>query len=218
MRIVKPESLHQQAYHIIKSEILEGVYQPSERIVEAKAASKLGISRGPVREAIRMLIQDGLLVYNDGYVKVYTPTVQDVVDLFQCRESLEALAISLAIHNISEMEKEKLQENLVASYQANEKKDIIELGKLDQAFHDMIIYASKNKQLTELLEMIRAKIHYMRSNMVKENFYPTLVEEHEKIIDLLFSGDERGSQEYIRQHIKKGLDGVLMHIDKNASK
>lgn len=76
-QIVKPESLHIQAYNILKQSILDGERQPSERIVEAKVAGILGISRGPVREAIRMLIQDGLLVYNDGFVKVYEPTIDD---------------------------------------------------------------------------------------------------------------------------------------------
>ncbi|AUJ25066.1 GntR family transcriptional regulator [Virgibacillus dokdonensis] len=75
MRIVKPESLHLQTYAILKEEILEGAYRPGERVVEAKIANQLGISRGPVREAFRMLIQDGLLIYNDGFVRVYHPLI-----------------------------------------------------------------------------------------------------------------------------------------------
>ncbi|CDQ41244.1 MULTISPECIES: GntR family transcriptional regulator [Virgibacillus] len=217
-RIIKPESLHLQAYHILKEEILEGEYKPSERIVEAKAASKLGISRGPVREAIRMLIQDGLLTYNEGYVRVYTPTVQDVVDIFQCRESLEALAISLAIYHITEVEKEQLTNNLQATYQAYEQQKTIELGKLDQEFHDIIIHASKNKQLKELLEVIRTKIHYMRISMVKGEFYPSFVSEHERLAELLFKRNEAEANELMKQHIKKGLDGVLMHIEKAQSR
>lgn len=87
-KIIKSESLHLQSYNLIKEAIMEGRLQPNERVVEAKVAGKLGVSRGTVREAIRMLIQDGLLIYNEGFVRVYQPNVQDIIDIFQCRESL----------------------------------------------------------------------------------------------------------------------------------
>ncbi|GAA0428756.1 MAG: GntR family transcriptional regulator [Bacillota bacterium] len=212
-RIVKPESLHLQAYHILKEEIVKGEYKPYERVVEARLAKKLGISRGPVREAIRMLIQDGLLTYNDGYVRVYKPTVKDVVDIFQCRESLEALAIRLAIEHITEAEEEQLQKNLHDTIKAYERDKVIELGQLDQQFHDIIIHASKNSQLLALLEAIRTKIHYMRISMVKGDFYPSFVKEHERLIELLLKGNEDDAIALMKQHINKGLEGVLMHIN-----
>src|SRR5699024_3357827 len=95
--IVRPKSLHLQAYTILKESIIAGDRQAAERIVEAKVASALGISRGPVPEAIRMLIQYGLLHYNKGFVKVYVPVGAEIRELFECRESLEVLAVSLAI-------------------------------------------------------------------------------------------------------------------------
>ncbi|MGY0694254.1 GntR family transcriptional regulator [Virgibacillus sp. FSP13] len=211
-RIIKPESLHLQAYNIIKKGILEGDYQPSERVVEARMADKLGISRGPVREALRMLIQDGLLNYNDGFVRVYQPTVQDVVEIFQCRESLETLAISLAIKNIADEERKKLAINLKETSKAFANDKGMELGKLDQQFHDIIITASKNKQLMELLDVIRTKIHYMRTSMVNGDFYPSFVEEHERIYQILLEGNEEEAKKIMKKHINKGLEGVLMHI------
>ncbi|WP_188456928.1 GntR family transcriptional regulator [Virgibacillus oceani] len=212
-RIIKPESLHLQAYNIIKKGILEGNYQPSERMIEAKMADQLGISRGPVREAFRMLSQDGLLTYNDGFVRVYQPAVQDVVEIFQCRESLETLAISLAITNISHEEMEQLSNNLTETAIASDHNSGIELGKLDQQFHDIIINASKNKQLIELLEVIRTKIHYMRNSMVNGEFYPSFVEEHERIYRLLLERNGAEAVKIMKVHIKKGLDGVLQHIN-----
>ncbi|MFC5589706.1 GntR family transcriptional regulator [Sporosarcina soli] len=214
-QIIKPESLHLQAYNIIKKSIMEGEYKPSERVVEARVASKLGISRGPVREAIRMLIQDGLLIYNDGFVRVYKPTVQDVIDIFECRESLEVLAIRLAIKNISKEEKEQLATNIKETKEAMNRGVVVELGQLDQQFHAMIIQASKNKQLIELLEVIKTKIHYMRNSMIKGEFYPTFVEEHEGIVKILHEGNEEEAVKIMSLHIKKGLEGVLLHLDNN---
>lgn len=210
-RIIKTESLHLQAYNIIKKSIMQEEREPNERVVEARVASELGISRGPIREAIRMLIQDGLLIYNDGFVRVYQPTVQDVVDFFQCRESLETLAIQLAIMHITDEEKDQLATNI------KETKKVMahgmELGQLDQQFHAIIIQASKNKQLIELLEVIKTKIHYMRNSMVGGAFYPSFIEEHERIYQILLDGDEEKAVKIMSTHIKKGLDGVLLHID-----
>lgn len=213
--VVKTASLHLQAYHIIKNAIMEGAYQPSERLVEAKAASKLGVSRGTVREAFRMLIQDGLLTYNDGFVRVYQPSVKDVMDIFQCRESLETLAIRLAIKNISTSELEQLATNLKDTREAMNDGRAIELGQLDQQFHTIIIQASGNSHLIELLEVIKTKIHYMRNSMVKGDFYPSFVEEHEQIYEILLEGNEMRAVERMKQHIEKALEGVLLHIDLN---
>ncbi|MHA6252235.1 GntR family transcriptional regulator [Oceanobacillus sp. CAU 1775] len=213
MSIIKSESFHLQAYHILKKSIMEGERKPSERIVEAKVASQLGISRGPVREAIRMLIQDGLLIYNNGFVRVYQPTVQDIIEIFQCRESLETLAIKLAIKNITDKEREQLRNNI------SETKNTLEhsmlLGELDQQFHTIIFHASKNNQLIELLEVIKMKVHYMRNSMVGGQFYPSFIEEHERLYELIIKGDETEAVKMIRMHIKNGLEGVLLHIENN---
>ena len=209
-KIIKSESLHLQAYHLIKELIMEGELKPAERVVEAKIASRIGTSRGTVREAIRMLIQDGLLIYNDGFVRVYEPTVDDVVDIFQCRESLEVLATRLAIKNISDEVKDQLTANLKETKKV--KKDSHELGQLDQEFHTIIIEASNNGQLIKLLEVIKVKTHYMRNSMVGGTFYPSFIEEHEQIYEELVNGNEEEVANIMSIHIKKALEGVLLHI------
>jgi len=209
-KIVKSESLHVQAYNLIKEAIMEGNLKPDERVVEAKVASKLGISRGTVREAIRMLTQDGLLIYNDGFVRVYKPTVDDVVDIFQCRESLDVLAARLAIKNLTDEVKEKLAVNLEETKKV--KQDSPELGQLDQQFHTIITEASNNGQLIKLLEVIKAKIHYMRKSMVGGSFYPSFIEDHERIYEELLNGNEEEVAKLTSAHVKKALEGVLMHI------
>ncbi|GIO23651.1 GntR family transcriptional regulator [Oceanobacillus sp. J11TS1] len=213
-RIIKTESLHLQAYNLIKESIMEGELQPNERVIEAKIAAKLGVSRGTIREAIRMLIQDGLLIYNNGLVRVYQPTVQDIVDIFQCRESLETLAARLALRNFSEDIKNQLAENLKETKEVE--KDSRKLGQLDQQFHTIIIEASKNKQLIELLETIKSKIHYMRKSMVGGEFYPAFIEEHERIYMALIEGDEERLLRIISRHIKRALGGVMRHINSKS--
>lgn len=209
-KIIKAQSLHLQAYNLIKEAIMEGKLKPDERVVEAKVASNLGISRGTVREAIRMLTQDGLLIYNNGFVRVYQPTIDDVVDIFQCRESLEVLAVRLAIKNADDELKEKLHRNLVETKKVQP--DSPDLGQLDQEFHTIIIEASNNRQLIDLLEMIKVKIHYMKNSMVGGSFYPSFIKEHEEIYEAFLKNDEKIAAELMQAHIQKALDGVLRHI------
>ncbi|GIO20453.1 GntR family transcriptional regulator [Oceanobacillus oncorhynchi subsp. incaldanensis] len=209
-KIIKSESLHLQAYQLIKESIMQGDLNPGERVVEAKIASKLGTSRGTVREAIRMLTQDGLLIYNDGFVRVYEPTVDDIADIFQCRESLEVLAIRLAIKNLTDEVKLNLDNNLKET--KNVKPDSPELGQLDQQFHTIITKASNNGQLIKLLEVIKVKIHYMRKSMVGGAFYPSFIDEHEQIYEAILNENEEDAVHLMSAHIKKALEGVLKHI------
>lgn len=209
-KIIKSESLHLQAYQLIKETIMKGDLNPGERVVEAKIASKLGTSRGTVREAIRMLTQDGLLIYNDGFVRVYEPTVDDIADIFQCRESLEVLAIRLAIKHLTDEVKVNLANNLIET--KNVKPDSPELGQLDQQFHTIITEASNNGQLIKLLEVIKVKIHYMRKSMVGGAFYPSFIDEHEQIYEAMLSENEEDAVHLMSAHIKKALEGVLAHI------
>lgn len=190
---------------------MEGRLQPAERIVEAKTAKDLGVSRGTVREAVRMLIQDGLLLYNDGFVRVYNPSKKDIIDIFQCRESLEVLAISLAFKNMDEDTLQKLKKNIEETKSLESRSP--ELGYYDQEFHTIIIESSDNDHLIKLLEAIKVKIHYMRNCMVGEPFYTSFIEEHQRIYDALSDGDEESATKLMSEHVQKALKGVFMHIE-----
>ncbi|MGY4690928.1 GntR family transcriptional regulator [Salibacterium sp. K-3] len=216
-RIVKSESLHMQTYHIMKNSILEGEYKPDERLVEAKIAENIGVSRGTVREAIRMLVQDGLLIYNEGQVRVYNPAVEDIVEIFQCRESLEELAVRLAVKNISTEELNGLDENIQKVKEKVNHNSNAELGELDQEFHNTVIASSKNKQLIELMDTIKTKIMYMRNTMTGNDYLPPFINDHERIYNALWNRNEEEAVDEMRAHINRGLDGVLSHINNKLS-
>lgn len=210
-KIIKAESLHIQAYHLIKESIMNGKLKPEDRIVEARTAKELGVSRGTVREAVRMLIQDGLLLYNDGLVKVYNPSRKDIVDIFECRESLEVLAIRLALKNLDEDTLRRLAQNIEETKKLDSSSS--GLGTYDQEFHTIIIESSNNNHLIKLLEAIKVKLHYMRNCMVGEPFYTSFIEEHQRIYDALADRDAERAETLMSEHVQKALKGVLMHIE-----
>jgi len=99
--IVKVDPFHIQAYKLIQKTLLDTKYNSGQQVTENSLATKLGISRGPIREAIRMLIHDGLLIQKRSYTYVFDTKFDDVMDLYLCKERLEPLCAKLAARNIN---------------------------------------------------------------------------------------------------------------------
>ncbi|WP_241209835.1 GntR family transcriptional regulator [Bacillus atrophaeus] len=104
----KPKPFYEQSYHAIKRMIFEGKLKPGERIVEAKMAKELGVSKSPLREAIRVLEKEGLVVI-DTRVMVYKPTIKDVEEIYFCRMALESFAAGLTTRIASAEELENIE-------------------------------------------------------------------------------------------------------------
>src|SRR5699024_7026099 len=126
----------------------------------------------------------------------------DIQEIFECRESLEVLAIKLAIERGDDVFLEELSNNIEETKRVLDQG--IKLKQMDQQFHSIIIHASDNAHLIQLLEMIKAKIHYMRGSM-ETTFYPTLFEEHERIYHAIQEKNVEKAEKLIRTHIQKGL-------------
>jgi DNA-binding GntR family transcriptional regulator len=206
MHIQRPGPLHEQAYQILLTMFLEGEYQPGERLVETKLATKLGVSRGTIREAVRMLIKDGLLTQNESAIYIYKPTLQDVIDLYECRERLESLAAKLAAVNITESFEKQINEVLVKSKLEKHPSILVELNT---HFHELIIRASGNNQLIGLLETIRTKSLYMRNNILRDYYMTSdrknYIYEHEQIFRAIKEKNPSKAEEEMSNHIKNDL-------------
>ncbi|MET3321546.1 UNVERIFIED_ORG: DNA-binding GntR family transcriptional regulator [Peribacillus simplex] len=205
--IKKTEPLHSQVYTIVKEMILEGEYQPGERLVETKVAENIGVSRGTVREAFRMLTKDDMLVQDGNVLLVYNPTAQDILDLYECRKSLESLAARLAAHNITEEQLNELEQIIDESKEALMKNDKQKLTNLNQQFHDIIACASLNKQLIQLFEVIKTKVLYIRNCILKElmESFPDLVNDHIQIYSALKDRNPLKTEEKMGEHIQRSL-------------
>ncbi|MDM5358418.1 GntR family transcriptional regulator [Peribacillus sp. ACCC06369] len=209
MQIIRPGPLHEQAYQILLTMLLEGEYQPGERLVETKLAEKLGVSRGTIRESIRMLIKDGLLIQNESVISVYKPTLQDVIDLYECRERLESLAAKLAVENMTESLEKQINEVLMKSKKALAEEHPSKLVELNTQFHELIIRASRNNPLMGLLETIRTKSLYMRNNILRDYYLTSnrksYIGEHEQIFKAIIEQDPIKAEEEMSKHINNDL-------------
>ncbi|MEK5388998.1 GntR family transcriptional regulator [Margalitia sp. FSL K6-0131] len=209
IEIVRSTPLHEQIYDILLKQIIQMDLQPGELVVETNLAKKLGVGRGTLREAVRMLLKDGLLVQRSGAIHIYKPSVQDVIEIYQCRERLESLAAQLAAGHMTEEIEHELWRLIVESKNAFLDGRISESVELNTKFHETIIKASHNHQLIALLETIRTKTLFMRSNITRDYYYSSrdtsYIEDHELIFLALKEKDPFKAQQRMSEHILHDL-------------
>ena len=203
--VKKPTPFYDQLYHAIKKMIIDGVYKPGERIVESKLAKEMNLSRTPIREAIRALENEGLVVIDEkSRILVYTPTAKDVEDVYQCRMALESLAVRLTIRRASDADIQQLERTLnqvrtMIEQQAYPKDEVIELNS---QFHNLIYQYSGNHLLQKHLNGLKSLLHLYRVlNFQGENRDWIIYNEHHEIYRWIKERDEEKAAEAMIQHL-----------------
>lgn len=210
LSIVKTEPLHAQLYQLIKKRLIEGFYSPGERLVEVRLAEEFEVSRAPVREAMRMLVQDELLIQNGNRLYVFEPTLQDMVDIYQCRKRLESLAARLAALNINDVQLESLCNIIEETNEAWNREDMTQVVQLNTCFHETVLNASGNGQLISLTNMIRDKVTYLRNCSFKGNVRGvSFLREHERIVAALRGRNGEKAEIEMNGHIENDLQALI---------
>ncbi len=207
--------LRDVAFRKLRQAILRGELQPGQRLMEIALAEQLGVSRTPVREAIRMLEQDGLAVMipRRGAVvsKISGKNLRDVLEV---RRALEELAVDLACTRMTDEDFQKLKEaneRFSATLSGN---DITKMAEADEAFHDLIYQASDNARLVQLEMQLREQMYRFRIEHLKEKSKRyRLVEDHNAIIRNLVNRDSDNAREAIREHINAQEVVVMKMIE-----
>jgi len=207
--LIKSSPYYEQVYNQLKTMIIQGKFTPGERIYEAKIAEGFQVSRSPVREAIRVLAREGLLVVRNKQITVYHPTLRDVEEIYQCRMALESLAARLASGMASDEELVKIESVL------NKTKEMIEEGEeknkeqlvcLNARFHDLIIEFSKNLRLQQQLEHLRSLSYFYRVlNFQGAGRARVILEEHQEIFAQIRSRREVEAAALMERHIANDL-------------
>ncbi|WP_188383371.1 GntR family transcriptional regulator [Ornithinibacillus halotolerans] len=197
------ENKQQKVYRILKGRIIEREYVPGQRIVIDQIAKELETSTIPVREAIRQLEAERLVVYKRNVGPVVAEVNEsDYLDTVHVLALLEGFAASLAAKNFTQEKINRLRELNRLMEEALENFDVIQFSRLNSAFHQTISEACGNTYLLETIKHTVNRIDSIRgtgstlySKRVKES-----IEEHKEIIALLESKDEKGVEEFARQH------------------
>ncbi len=203
--------LRDVVFNTLRRAILRGELKPGERLMEIQLANKLGVSRTPIREAIRKLELEGLvlMVPRKG-AEVAEITEKNLRDVLEVRCALEELAVQLACDRI---DGERMQQLLDAAAHFRDilgTADITELGEADEAFHDVIFQATGNQRLIQLLNNLREQMYrYRIEYLKKKECYPQLLEEHAAIIQAIREHDKAKATGITVQHINNQVDTVV---------
>lgn len=195
--------LRDVVFHTLREAILKGELKPGERLMELQLASKLGVSRTPIREAIRMLELEGLAVTvpRKG-AEVAKMTEKDMEDVLQIRKALDELAVGLACDNMTEEGLEQLYIALKNFEESIRTGNVKKIAQADVEFHDAIYQAADNSKLVTMLNNLREQMYRYRVEYLKnESIYPRLIEEHKKIYEGLKRKDKETVVEIVSYHV-----------------
>ncbi|QNB47187.1 FCD domain-containing protein [Thermanaerosceptrum fracticalcis] len=220
-KIIRAEPLYLQAYNQLKKDITEGNLKSGQRLTDQQLAEWLGISRTPVREAARILCREGLLLYDNGSVSVYTPTLEDIAQVYVLRASLESTAASIVAVKVNKNTiTNKLEEIIKDSITASSKNDYVALQKLNREFHRLIIYSSEMQILGEFYEPLDTKMAIFRSRTLKENLPRRIsIEEHESLLNFIIKGDVLSCKRAAEKHIlSAGKRAIEVYVEQEGLK
>ncbi len=202
--------LRDVVFNTLRKAILRGNLEPGEHLREIHLADKLGVSRTPIREAIRKLELEGLVVMipRKGAV-VAEITEKSLRDVLEVRRVLEALAVRLACEKILDEEVEELKVAAKAFEEALETGDVTAFAEADVRFHDIIYRATDNQRLIQLLYNLREQMYRYRVEYLKrDDAHETLLEEHQAIIDTIERRDEDNAVKAVCTHIDNQVVAV----------
>ncbi len=206
--------LRDVVFNTLRDAILTGKLVPGERLMENQLADKLGVSRTPVREALRMLELENLveLVPRKG-AQVLDMSEKDIVDILEVRSALEGLATSLACKKMS---KEKLQElkAMEADFEhAVSENDVERFVDIDEDFHDLIFEATENDKLIQMFKNLRIQLYRYRMAMAKnDSSMSTIVAHHRSIIRAIENHDAEEGSSVAQGHIKYQTESILRFV------
>lgn len=206
--------LRDVVFKTLRQGILTGELKPGERLMEIHLADKLGVSRTPIREAIRKLELEGLvtMVPRKG-AEVARITEKHLKDVLEVRRALDALAVELACERITEEEKQRLQEACKEFEEATKSKDVRRIASADVKLHDIIVVATRNERLIQLVSNLAEQMYRYRFEYIKDvSIHAKLIEEHKIIYESIVNKDKRTAAEAAKMHIDNQEKSIMKQL------
>ena len=199
------------AYQELRHKIITKQLKPGQRLPEVNIAVQMGVSRTPVREALRRLASEGLVIIipNSG-ARLAAPTAREIEDTFLVRDQLETLAFRLAAERIGDRHLRRLEEAMIEEGRAIEEKDLEKYLEVNEAFHKAIADASVNRVLAEYVENILARTNaYI---VFYDPFYQLetmpSIDAHREILVALRHHDAEKCVKLLRGHLQEAIMGL----------
>ena len=206
--------LRDVVFKTLRQAILKGELEPGERLMEIQLAERLGVSRTPIREAIRKLELEGLvLMIPRRGAEVAKISEKNLRDVLEVRRSLEERASGVAGQRIQEEELETLREAQKEFAAAIAAGDAMEIAQTDEKFHEIIYSGTGNQKLMQILSNLREQMYRYRLEYIKDaNKRQILLVEHEQILKALSLRHVQEARLAVREHIDNQEITVLKNL------
>ena len=203
--------LGEMVYESLRDAIVNQVLKPGERLMETELADEMGVSRTPVREAIRKLELEGYVVMiprKGAYVAGLS--IKDINEVFEIRGALEALAVGLAASRATEEEIEEMELNLTLEANHFESSDLLKTIEVDTKFHEIIYKASKNTRLLGMIKELRDQVQRFRTTtLAVPGRMKFALDEHRKIVEAIAARDVARAKKAAVEHIESAENALL---------
>lgn len=212
--------LRDVVFGTLRQAILKGELKPGERLMEIALANRLGVSRTPVREAIRMLELEGLVIMipRKG-AQVAQITEQDLNDVLEVRLGLEELAVRFACERITDEEIRHLEQAVQDFERAMSEDDLTLLAEADVKFHEIIYNSTHNRRLVQIISNIREQMYRYRIEYLKDvESRKRLVKEHYAVWAALKNRDVENAQLQICNHIRNQQEVIKRSLVKSEER
>ncbi|PZN12394.1 MAG: GntR family transcriptional regulator [Bacillota bacterium] len=219
LKPIRPsEGLGHRTYMALRDAILSGQLPPGTRLVEVELAAQLGVSRTPVREALKRLAAERLVRESrGGRYEVVRLKPKEVEEVYQCRMALEGMAARLAAERASGPDPE-LEANLESMSAAYGRGDLAAVRDLNIRFHQRILELSGNGTLSELARQIDSWIVLVRYLGVLAHENPAYVlDQHREIAGAIAAGDGERAERLMRAHIAANMQNVLTVLSRQEA-
>lgn len=206
--------LRDVVFNTLRQAILTGELKPGERLMEIHLANRLGVSRTPIREAIRKLELEGLvtMIPRRG-AEVAQITEKSMSDVLEVRRAMDALCVELACERITEEELAQLKEACGYFEQVVRTKDVKQIAQADVELHDIILQATGNQRLIQLVNNLSEQMYRYRFEYIKDfSQHERLVEEHRIIYESLVGRDKERACEAAKVHIDNQKKAIIQQI------
>ncbi|MCI3244035.1 GntR family transcriptional regulator [Streptomyces spinosisporus] len=194
----------------LRQEIISGTLRPGDRLVERELADRFGVSRVPVREAIRALVTEGFVHFETPRrALVRRLTRDDVRELFELREALEVYAAGLAAARATPEDLAETEKLLASAAAATEAGDAEAITDINSRLHDRIMAMAGNGLLTEALEPVAGRLRWMTR---RNEEWPHLLVEHRELYEAIASGDPERARAQALVHVRTNYRSTVRHL------
>lgn len=196
-------TVYKRTYETLRDMIFNGELTNGEKITETKLATQLGVSRTPLREAIKKLEQEKLIRSN----RIANPTDKDYQDIFELRILIEKYAIRKAAHYFTGEDIKEMETYVEIGYNGNTE----EVMDANKKFHEKIVHATKNDLMIDTFNQMQSIVYLFRKTVLSLK-RPSLIDEHHEIVEALKSRDSDRAEKLIEEHLQADLEFGLYYL------